>query len=551
MQIVIPMSGAGERFRRAGYTLPKPLIVVEDKPIIAHVIDLFPGETNFVFVCNQDHLDNSEYGMAETLRKYCPTGKIVGVEGKKLGPIAAVLDAREHISLDEEVFVNYCDFTCYWDWEDFKSFVTEVRCDGAVPAYRGFHPHSIDSIYYAFMSEKGLWMQDIQEKKPFTNNPIDEFASSGGYYFRSGRICLEAFDAVVAQNLEVNGEFYVSLAYKILAQRGQRVAIYELQHFMQWGTPQDVAEYNVWSRNFRRILTMLPRTPVQEGTLLIPMAGLGMRFAERGYAIPKPLLDLSGLPMVLQAFYSLPEAAGAKFVLRGDMPGHAEIASMLQEGVPGATITLLDSVTEGQAVTCAAGAEGLNDDIPMTIGACDNGLIFDAAALDALLSSDGPDLIVWTVRGHRPALSKPTSYGWVETDENGRVLAVRVKMKPEDASTAPMIVGAFTFRRIADFRSAYKRLVERDGRINGEFYVDSMVEDALAMGLDCRIFDVDCYLGWGTPNEYEAFRYWQSCFHKWSGHPYRIELDPMVPPDRRAAIAAAVASVSPPRPSPH
>lgn len=47
--IIVPMSGFGERFRRAGYTLPKPLIEVEGKPMVAHVIDLFPGETDFFF----------------------------------------------------------------------------------------------------------------------------------------------------------------------------------------------------------------------------------------------------------------------------------------------------------------------------------------------------------------------------------------------------------------------------------------------------------------------------------------------------------------------
>ena len=44
MQIIIPMSGLGERFRRAGYKVPKPLIEIDGKPIIAHVIDMFPKE---------------------------------------------------------------------------------------------------------------------------------------------------------------------------------------------------------------------------------------------------------------------------------------------------------------------------------------------------------------------------------------------------------------------------------------------------------------------------------------------------------------------------
>ncbi len=48
MQIVIPMSGFGERFRAAGYTVPKPLIVVENKPIIQHVVEMFSSEDNFM-----------------------------------------------------------------------------------------------------------------------------------------------------------------------------------------------------------------------------------------------------------------------------------------------------------------------------------------------------------------------------------------------------------------------------------------------------------------------------------------------------------------------
>ncbi|MEW5755401.1 MAG: hypothetical protein AB1810_03795 [Pseudomonadota bacterium] len=68
---VVAMSGFGERFRKAGYTVPKPLIEIDGKPIIAHVIDMFPGEKNFVFVCNQDHLDNPGYKMREISYEYC------------------------------------------------------------------------------------------------------------------------------------------------------------------------------------------------------------------------------------------------------------------------------------------------------------------------------------------------------------------------------------------------------------------------------------------------------------------------------------------------
>ena len=288
MQIIIPMSGFGERFRRAGYDVPKPLIVVEGKPIVAHVVDMFPGDNEFVFICNREHLATPEYRMAEILRSLAPKVKIVPIDPHRLGPVNAVLMADAHVKLDEPVVVNYCDFTCFWNFQDFKAFVEETDSDGCVPAYRGFHPHSLGSTFYAYVKQSSLWLDDIQEKKPFTDNPTDEFASSGTYYFRTGRLCLEALREQMAQGLDVGGEYYVSLAYKVLAQRGLKTSVYELQHFMQWGTPQDLEEYNGWSHAFRRLATSSGRRARHPGAILLPMAGLGKRFADAGYEVPKP-----------------------------------------------------------------------------------------------------------------------------------------------------------------------------------------------------------------------------------------------------------------------
>lgn len=240
MQIVVPMSGFGERFRRAGYRVPKPLIEVDGKPIIAHVIDLFPGETEFVFVCNQEHLDEPDYRMAELLAQYCPSGRVVGIAPHKLGPVNAVLQAIEHIDPARPTVVNYCDFTCSWDYADFKDFVLGSGCDGAIPCYTGFHPHMMGSTNYAYVrSERGRVL-DIQEKQPYTDRPREEFASSGTYYFGSGALMRDAFERTMARpDLIVGGERYVSLAYKPLLEDGRRIAVYELNHFMQWGTPQD------------------------------------------------------------------------------------------------------------------------------------------------------------------------------------------------------------------------------------------------------------------------------------------------------------------------
>ncbi|MDJ0387762.1 NTP transferase domain-containing protein [Roseomonas sp. E05] len=547
MQIVIPMSGFGERFRRAGYAVPKPLIEVDGKPIIAHVLDLFPGETDVTFICNADHLAEPAYRMEEILRELCPTGRILGIAPHKLGPVHAVLQAVDGLDPERPVVVNYCDFTCYWDWQDFKAFVRETDCAGAIPAYRGFHPHSLGSTFYAYLREENGWAKDIQEKQPFTDRPMEEYASSGTYYFASAALMRKYCEETLRQQIQVNGEYYASLVYKPIFAEGLPVAVYPLQHFMQWGTPADLEEYRRWSRAFADLVDA-PMPPAQEGTVLVPMAGAGQRFRDAGYTEPKPLIAVSGRPMAVQAAADLPFAPRTRFILRRDLPFLDAVTAALAAGVPGCETVLLDRLTDGQARTCLEGMEGLNLDRPLTIGACDNGVLFDADAFAGLMAEGGPDVLVWGVRGHPAAKRKPTAYGWIEADGSGRIRRVAVKEPLADPATDPIVIGAFTFRRARDFVAAAERMIGRAARVNGEFYIDTCINDAVALGLDCRLFEVAHYLGWGTPDELRTFEYWQSCFHKWPQHPYRLERDRRVPAPAVAALEARYAATVPPRP---
>ena len=541
MQIIIPMSGFGERFRRAGYSVPKPLIEIGGKPIIAHVIDMFPGETDFIFICNQDHLDNPDYRMASILQHHCPSGRIVGIPAHKLGPIHAVRQVQHLIAADTPVIVNYCDFTCYWDWKHFKQFVKATACAGAIPAYKGFHPHTLGSTNYAYMRETQGWVQDIQEKQPYSNNRMEEFASSGTYYFDSGKTMSEAFRDTMDQQLNIDGEYYVSLAYKSLLADKRPVAVYPLQHFMQWGTPDDVREYNGWSTVFEMMNRQPERaTAATTGALIIPMAGMGQRFANEGYSLTKPLIPVSGKSMVTQATEDLPKAAHHAFILRKDMPGHAEIAKELVRAFPGTVIETIPQVTEGQACTALLGLEALERVItdvqgPITFGACDNGALYDEKAFQALVDNPNVDVIVWGVRGNANAIRHPQMFGWINA-ENGRIRQISVKTPLDSPATDPIILGTFTFRRAEDFRQIVSRLIQRDGRINGEFYIDSAINDAIESGLRCELFEVDSFLSWGTPNDLRTFEYWQSCFHKWAGHAYRLNNDSRIPPKAIAEL---------------
>ena len=544
MQIVIPMSGFGERFRRAGYTVPKPLIEVEGRPIIRHVLDLFPGEREIIFICSEEHLASAAFGMRAALEDCCPTGRILAIPPHKLGPVYAVSRAFDAIDPDRPIVVNYCDFTCTWDWSHFKRFVRDFACDGAIPAYRGFHPHSLGTTNYAYMRERDGWVRDIQEKQPYTSDRLQEYASSGTYYFASGALMREAFEETMRRDLQIGGEYYVSLAYKPLLEARRRIAVYPLQHFMQWGTPDDLAEYQRWSNAFRRLVDpRFARAPVGPAPAtdltVVPMAGLGERFSRAGYLTPKPLIPVSGEPMVVQAVADVPAAQRHLFILRRQMNGAPELARALERRFPDTRILMLDAPTDGQARTVMLGLMDAGADREsITITPCDSGMLFQPAAYDALWARPEVDVIVWVVRGHVNAARSPRMYGWVDADGD-RVRRVSVKVPLGDPATDPIVLGTFTFRRAGDFLRCARRLIDRGGTVNGELYVDACINDALDLGLDCRIVEVDSYLCWGTPDDLRTFEYWQSCFHKWPAHPYRLELDSRVAPAAREALDRA------------
>ena len=524
MQIVIPMSGFGERFRKVGYSVPKPLIMIDGKTIIQHVVEMFPGEKDITFICNEDHLNENQYRMAEILNEIAPECKVIPIKPHKLGPVHAVLKSIDELDLEKPTIVNYADFTCDWSYIDFCNTIQETKCEGAIPCYRGFHPHTLWSNYYAYVPEEKMRALDIQEKKPFTNSPREEFASSGTYYFKSANLMRQYFERCVTENLTVGGEYYVSMVYKPMIQDGLNIQVYELNHFMQWGTPFDFEEYRYWSDTFRSIVNE-QKPPKHNGALLFPMAGLGSRFQKEGYEMPKPLIEVSGKPMAVQALMDLPLTDKQKFVLREDMHAVNLLKEALQKNVTNAEFSILNHMTDGQASTCVEGANGLSMNEPVTIAACDNGMIYDSDLFISLMDSNDVDVIVWAARGYPGAIRNPEMYGWIDADETGVIQDVSVKKSLSDPKTDPIVVGAFTFKKMSNFLHSVEKMKDRGGKINGEYYVDTAINDAISLGLRCVLFEIDYYICWGTPNDLRTFEYWQSCFNGWKSHPYELEKD--------------------------
>jgi len=522
MEIVVPMTGVGLRFARAGYRDLKPLIPVDGMPMIEHVVRMFPGEKDFLFICTDEALART--AMRSVLERIAPEGRIVAIPPHKLGPVHAVLEAGKHIRREQPVIVNYCDFSAEWDYADFRRTVAERNCAGAITAYRGFHPHSLGPNLYAYMREHDGHLLEIREKHCFTGDRMSEYASAGTYYFRNGGLLLDYFQKAVARGLSTNGEFYASSPYNLLVEDKLEVLIYELKRFLQWGTPEDLEEYQGWSRYFAEYSDWKPRLPAGGGTNLIPMAGSGVRFAGMGYRDPKPLVAVSGTPMVQRALQSLPPAKNWISICQSAHLRDPRFAPALRVNGFNCRITEAADLTQGQLCSCLLAREQADPEQPLLVAPCDAAFVYDTGRYAQLISNPENDCLVWTFRNHPHANRNPQQYGWLTLNADGSIQNVICKAHPGGAvQEAPGITGAFWFRKARFLWDAADQIIAQNRRVNGEFYVDSAVRALVEQGRRACIFPVRHYLCFGTPDDVRTYEYWESYFRGAPHHPYRGE----------------------------
>ncbi len=248
-------------------------------------------------------------------------------------------------------------------------------------------------------------------------------------------------------------------------------------------------------------------------TNLIPMAGAGERFSQEGYKLPKPLIPVSGTPMILKAVNSLPKADKYVFVCRKEHIDDFKIDEILKEKYSDIEVIKIDYLTSGQASTCMLAEDKIDPEDSLLIGACDNGMTWSIEKFNFLIEED-VDAVIWTFRNNVTVKRNPKMYGWVEGDSDN---ALNVSCKTpisDNPINDHAIVGTFYFKKAKYFFNAVRKMQEKDRKVNNEFYVDVAMNELIEDNFNVKVFEIDKYICWGTPNDLKIYQYWESYFEK-------------------------------------
>jgi UDP-N-acetylglucosamine diphosphorylase / glucose-1-phosphate thymidylyltransferase / UDP-N-acetylgalactosamine diphosphorylase / glucosamine-1-phosphate N-acetyltransferase / galactosamine-1-phosphate N-acetyltransferase len=225
------MAGLGSRFRDSGFSLPKPLIEVNRKPMYRHAIDCLPLELacNLIFIVRENEFSST---LIKDIKSHYASHNnchIIQLLQDTQGQAETVLKCAPHLNLNVPSLVHNCDTYIETDF-DWKK-LTERNIDGAIILF----PSQEERWSYAKLDEQESKVIDVQEKKVISNH-----ATTGTYYFKDTPLLLENIKLIIRNNWRENNEFYFSTVYKTMIHSNKYIIPLWTKKMLCFGTPNDL-----------------------------------------------------------------------------------------------------------------------------------------------------------------------------------------------------------------------------------------------------------------------------------------------------------------------
>ena len=231
MNILIPMAGAGKRFADAGYVFPKPLIEIDNKPMIQWVIESLNFNANYIFIIQKEHQE--KYNIKSVLKILQPNCKIIELDHITEGAACTTLLAKEFINNSDPLIIANSDQYISWNSSKALYDFNSKNLDGAILTFEAIHP----KWSYAKCNDDGF-VTEVAEKKVISKN-----ATVGVYYWKHGSDYVQSAENMIEKNIRVNNEFYVCPVYNEFLLKNKKVKIHNVEKMWGLGTPEDLNNF--------------------------------------------------------------------------------------------------------------------------------------------------------------------------------------------------------------------------------------------------------------------------------------------------------------------
>lgn len=269
-------------------------------------------------------------------------------------------------------------------------------------------------------------------------------------------------------------------------------------HILRVKNPHEVNITNIQNKLKQINMGEQQTTPAwRDETLnvLIPMAGAGSRFQQAGYTFPKPLIEVKGKPMIQVVVDNLNIKANYIYVVQKEHREKYNLDTLLNLITPGCKIVETEGITEGAACTALLAKEFIDSDSPLFFANSDQFVEWDSNEFLYKMNETDADGGIVSFRATHP------KWSFAKIDEQGLVTEVAEKNPISDIAT----VGYYYWKHGSDFVKYAEQMIEKDIRVNNEFYVCPVFNQAIGDGKEIRTFDIPKMWGLGTPEDLKEY----------------------------------------------
>jgi HAD superfamily hydrolase (TIGR01509 family) len=259
--------------------------------------------------------------------------------------------------------------------------------------------------------------------------------------------------------------------------------------------PSDLTFDKIQTKLKENKIMSIPKWQGGKMNVLIPMAGAGSRFAAAGYTFPKPLIDVNGKPMIQMVVENLNIDANFVFVVQKEHREKYNLDTLLNLIAPNCKVVEVDGLTDGAACTALLAKEYIDSDAPLFFANSDQFVEWDSNEFFYKMNETDADGGIVTFKATHP------KWSFAKIDDNGIVTEVAEKNPISDLAT----VGFYYWKHGSDFVKYAEQMITNNVRVNGEFYVCPVFNQAIDGGKVIRTFDVPKMWGTGTPEDLKYY----------------------------------------------
>ena len=265
-------------------------------------------------------------------------------------------------------------------------------------------------------------------------------------------------------------------------------------HVMRVESPKDITYNNIY-RYLNNQINMTPKWKNEKLNVLIPMAGAGSRFEQAGYTFPKPLIEVNGKPMIQVVIENLNLDANYIYVVQKSHREKYNLDTLLNLLTPGCKIVETNELTEGAACTALLSKKYIDSDAPLFFANSDQFVEWDSNEFMYKMQETNSDGGIVSFPATHP------KWSFAKVDENGLVTEVAEKKPISNIAT----VGFYYWKHGSDFVKYAEQMIEKNIRVNNEFYVCPVFNEAIKDKKHIRTFNVSKMWGLGTPEDLKYY----------------------------------------------